>query len=372
MKLTIRVSSLFEQSLLILVFTLVFLYDAFAGTIGFLDELTGLISFLVIFFFIIKGKLRFFRKEYYIILFLGTIMIIGLASNISAHNNNNITDGRAIFADFIIFNKAFITYIAIRLSSKYFNANTVLTKISKYAELVFYILVIIVIADLIFNIFPKAERYGFDSLMLFFKHASRYAFAFSFIFLTLLPTHYQKNKGLLFLVLIIGAFSLRIKYFGFVGLTLIIIFYGKRLFKIPKLYFLFFLIVLFLFLIWLFRFQIELYFSFDSLEDAWSRAVILYYSFIIGNDFFPLGTGFGTYSSYYSGYYYSWVYDLYEINNVYGISRRYWKFVADQYWPMVLGQFGYLGLISMVMVIYNYFTYFSSIAFRINRIQYRA
>jgi len=173
-----------------------------------------------------------------------------------------------------------------------------------------------------------------------------------------LPKHYKNNKRLLLLILIVGTFSLRVKYFGFVGFTIIILLYGKRLFKIPKLYFLSFIAVFSFFLIWLFRFQIDKYFTFDSLEDAWSRAIVLYYSYIIGNDFFPLGTGFGSYCSYYSGYYYSWVYDSYGINNVYGISRKYWKFVADQYWPMVLGQFGYIGLFSMIMVIYNYFTFF--------------
>ncbi len=43
---------------------------------------------------------------------------------------------------------------------------------------------------------------------------------------------------------------------------------------------------------------------------------------------------------------------------MYGISRRHWKFVADQYWPMVLGQFGYLGLLSMFLIIYNFLTLF--------------
>nr|WP_321233987.1 hypothetical protein [uncultured Psychroserpens sp.] len=358
MGLKIKVSSLFEQILLLIVFVLVFLYDAFVEFFGFLDELIALISFVVIFFFILKGKLRFFRKEYYIILFLGIIMIIGFLSNLLAYTNDHLTNLKAIFADFIIFFKAFVIYIAVRLLSDKFDARVVLIKIAKYARVVFYLLLAIIVFDIIFNYFPKESRYDFRSLKLFFKHGSRYAFAFAFIFLVLLPKHYKNNKALLFFVLIVGTFSLRVKFFGFIGLTLIIIFYGKRLFKIPKLYFLSFLGVLCLFLIWLFRFQIDLYFTFDSIDDAWSRAIILYYSFSIGNDFFPVGTGFGTYSSYYSGHYYSWVYDLYGISNVYGIKREYWNFVADQYWPMVLGQFGYLGLFSMAMVIYNYFTFF--------------
>ncbi len=355
----IKFSKITEYVLLISVITLVFFYDLLSSSIGFFDEFLGLLSFFVLLYYIaFKGRLVLFRKEYYVLILLSFIIFLGIASNISAYYKGYKTDLLAVFSDLINFTKAFAAYFALRLFSKHYNSKKVLNKISKYVEIIFYILLVLVLLDIIFTIFPKSKRYGFNSLMLFFKHASRYAFAFSFIFLALLPKHYQKNKGLLFLILIIGTFSLRVKYFGFVGLTLIIMFYGKRLFKIPKLYFLSFICILSLFLIWLFRYQIEMYFVFDTIEDAWSRAVILYYSYIIGNDYFPLGTGFGTYSSYYSGYYYSWVYDLYGIDNVYGISRRYWNFVADQYWPMVLGQFGYLGLFSMIMIIYNFFTLF--------------
>jgi hypothetical protein len=98
-----------------------------------------------------------------------------------------------------------------------------------------------------------------------------------------------------------------------------------------------------------------MYFSVDS---GWSRSVILVNSIKIGNDFFPFGTGFGTYSSFFSGKYYSWVYEYYGIDHVYGISKSYWGFITDQFWPMVLGQFGYLGLFAFMMIIYEYIMLF--------------
>jgi len=53
------------------------------------------------------------------------------------------------------------------------------------------------------------------------------------------------------------------------------------------------------------------------------------------------------------------------------IKREYWKFVADQYWPMILGQFGYLGLLSMALVIYHYLTFFiTNIKANINNAKY--
>ncbi len=291
MQLTIKSSKILEQGLLLVILALVFLYDAFSGALGFLDELTGFISFVLLFFYLaIKGKMKFYRKEYYIILFLGVIMIIGFLSNYFAYRNGYITESAAIISDFINVYKAFITYLAIRILSYSFDSNKVLNKIAKYAEWIFYILVFIIVIDFIFTIFPRAPRYGFNSIELFFKHGSRYAFAFSFIFLVLLPKYFKSNKKFLFFILIIGMLSLRVKFFGFIMVSLIFIFYGKKLFNISKLYFLIIISSIGLLIFWIFQDKILEYFTFESIDDAWSRAIILYYSVIIGNDFFPLGT----------------------------------------------------------------------------------
>lgn len=359
MRLTIKIATIYEQLIIFLILALVFLYDVFGNVFGFLDEFSALVSFIVIFIFtLVKGKTQFYRKEYYIILLLNTIAVIGFLSNYFAYKKGFSTGLASVFGDFINFFKAFVVYFGIRVLSNYFDAQKVLNLLAKYVELIFYFLFFIVIVDFAFKIYPHPPRYGIYAFELFFQHASRYSFAFAFIFLILLPKYHKKKKGLLFLVLFIGMLSLRVKYFGFILFVFVLFFYGKKLFKTPKIYFLYVIIVLGAIMSWLFWDWLLMYFSFDAIENGWSRAVILYYSFIIGNDFFPLGTGFGTYSSYYSGLNYSWVYDLYEINNVYGISRLYWGFVADQYWPMVLGQFGYIGFFSMVFIIYNYFTLF--------------
>lgn len=370
MKLTVKISKIIEQAMLLLILSLVFLYDVFVGSLGFLDEFSALLSLIVLLYFItIKGKLKLYRKEYYIILLLVGILIIGLTSNFLTFQKGYKTDIAAIIGDSINFFKAFVVYFAVRLLSNSFNAKNVLNKLAKYCKFIFYILVVFVILDVVFKIFPHWSRYGIYSIELFFQHPSRYAFAFSFIFLVLLPKYYYKNKGFLFFILLVGLLSLKVKYFGFITFSIIFMFYGKILFKIPKLYFLSILSSLGLLMIWFFWDWLEMYFTFDNIEEAWSRAVILYYSFIIGNDFFPLGTGFGTYSSYYSGVHYSWVYDLYGISEVYGIKRTFWNFIADQYWPMILGQFGYFGLLSMVFVIYHYLTLFMT-NIKINDAQY--
>lgn len=359
MVLKIKKSSLIESILIFAVLFLVFLYDACSSLLGFFDEFLGLLSFFVIIYqIIIKQRFRLFRKEYFIILSLILIIFIGFLSNAYTCYKGYCTNAVAIFADAINVSKAFVVYFAIRFLSDSMSSSSVLDKITSYSLKAFYILVFIIVLDIAFEIFPRENRFGIQSIELFFKHTSRYAFAFSFIFLLLLSKYQKQRLGLLFFVLFIGALSLRVKYFGFVFFVIILLFQGKKLIRTPKPVFLWSIALLLTVLAFLFREKITLYFSFENIDEAWSRAVILYYSFIVGFDYFPLGTGFGTFSSYYSGAYYSWVYDLYGISNVYGIKRSYWNFVADQYWPMVLGQFGYIGLISMFFIVYNYLMLF--------------
>ncbi|MBC2843855.1 hypothetical protein [Winogradskyella flava] len=361
-KITIKISNLIEQAILLSMLCLVFLYDVFVESIGVLDEFIGILALIVIIFMLlVKKRITLFKNEMIIGFLLISVVLLGFTSNYFSCHKGYCTDSIAIFADSITFSKAFIAYFAVRLLSQKFDSEKTLKKVSKYSEIVFYILILYVILDLIFKIYPRENRYGLNSIELFFRHTSRYAFAFSFIFLVLLSKHYKKKIGLLFLIIFIGALSLRVKYFGFVFISMIFLFYGKKLIRTPKPVFFWSLGILITLMVFIFKEKILMYFSFENLEDAWSRAVVLYYSFIIGADYFPLGTGFGTYSSYYSGAYYSWVYDLYGISNVYGIKRTYWKFIADQYWPMILGQFGYIGLMSMLFVMYNYLVLFLNV-----------
>lgn len=341
------------------VFLLVFFYDSLNKYLGFYDEFLALLSLVTILYIsLFKKKIKIYKQEIYILFFLLLILIIGLSSNYHSYKSGYSTAKQAIIGDLISFFKAFVVYFGIRLLSEKINSKKIVDNLIKYSEVIFYLLVLILIIDTLFHIFPQYHRFGLTSYQLFFTHTSRFGFAFAFLFLLLFPRYFNKKNLFLIFVLSLGVLSLRVKYFGFFILSTLFIYYGKVLFRIPKKTFLIvFGIILFIVGL-IFKDQFEMYFNPNKLEMGWSRAVILYYSFKIGNDFSPLGTGFGTYASFFSGKYYSWVYELYGIDNVYGISKQYWEFVSDQFWPMLLGQFGYFGLISFAGIIYNYFMLF--------------
>jgi len=359
MKKTYNYSKILETFIVLSVFLLVFFYDAFNNLLGFYDELIAFFSLTVIITAsLFNQKIKLYKSEIYISILLLFIGITGILSNYHSYKLGHITNKIAIIGDVINFFKAFVVYFGIRVLSKNIDSERVLNTVSKYSKLGFYILVIFLVVDIVFKIYPQYTRYGIKSFQLFFTHTSRFSFAFSFIFLVLFLKNHVGKKWFLLFVLSFGLFSLRVKFFAFYFIAIIVLFFGKKLMKIPRKTLLIVLGIFMLLIAFIFKDQFVMYFSFEAIESGWSRGIILYYSFAIGNDFFPLGTGFGTYSSYFSGKYYSWVYEAYGIDNVYGISKTYWGFIADQFWPMVLGQFGYLGLAAFMVIIYKYIMLF--------------
>lgn len=79
----------------------------------------------------------------------------------------------------------------------------------------------------------------------------------------------------------------------------------------------------------------------------------------IARDYFPVGTGFATFGSEMSkAYNYSQVYVLYGLNLIRGLNREYTAYVTDNYWPMIIGQFG---LVVAVLFLFYYFNLFKKI-----------
>jgi len=72
-------------------------------------------------------------------------------------------------------------------------------------------------------------------------------------------------------------------------------------------------------------------------------------------NYFPLGSGFGTFASYLSGTYYSPIYEMYSINYVTGLTSDMYDYIADTFWPYIYGQFGFIGLGLFIAIIISIF-----------------
>ena len=85
------------------------------------------------------------------------------------------------------------------------------------------------------------------------------------------------------------------------------------------------------------------------------RYVLLENGFKLFKRFFPLGAGFATYGSQMSYNYYSKLYYELGFNNVWGLNQINGNYINDNYWPMIMAQFGLFGVIfNIILFIYEY------------------
>jgi len=66
---------------------------------------------------------------------------------------------------------------------------------------------------------------------------------------------------------------------------------------------------------------------------------------------FPLGAGMGRYGSWMSRVHYSPLYDEYDLSHVRGLSREHPFYTTDTFWPMVLGETGFLGALLWIAML---------------------
>ena len=71
-------------------------------------------------------------------------------------------------------------------------------------------------------------------------------------------------------------------------------------------------------------------------------------AFQIAKDYFPIGTGFGTYASAEASKVFSPVYELYNFEYLlrFEVNRQWVGFLNDTFWPIIIGQTGVIGTVA--------------------------
>lgn len=204
-------------------------------------------------------------------------------------------------------------------------------------------------ADQAFQIFPTNIRYGMRSTCLMYSHPTVFAACCAFLIMVLLfvRDYAAGYKKWLAALLLLMCSTLRSKAFGtalVIALICYFVFRRKKRFRLRT------LIIFTPLVIALGWEQIEYYF-FSSIQSGSARYQLLIKSLEIAGDFFPLGTGFGTFASYYSGGNYSPVYWMYGLSNIGGLRQGATSFVSDSFWPMILGQTGLMGMTAYALAL---------------------
>lgn len=97
--------------------------------------------------------------------------------------------------------------------------------------------------------------------------------------------------------------------------------------------------------------QIKFYF----VDNITARGLFLLYGLITANNFFPFGAGFSTYGSNMAKVNYSPLYTEYGFSSYYGMSAEQPQFLNDNFWPMIIAQFGWISFILYAFILVLFF-----------------
>lgn len=308
----------------------VIFYDFIGARFGFtyIDEI---FVYILVVYSILK---RSFSKEFFI--FIGIALFYLLYSFMYPINTN-----QAILTDFFIQIKPFMAFycaynLGIYISPRYYKRIRQLCMASA----------IIMIPIGIFG-----EKF----MMSINLYPSRFA-----TMITILGTLYYYCSGqdryarnIATIIWSIGLFSLKAKFYGFyVAALFFFLIYPNKKFRLsPKIIIL--LTACFSMVVFVAWEKISYYYITGAQADSiYARPYLYMNSITILNDYFPFGSGLGTYATHASGQFYSPLYFKYKMHLNYEIGNK--LFLSDTFYPS-LAQFGYIGIAFFTLFWYRIF-----------------
>ena len=99
----------------------------------------------------------------------------------------------------------------------------------------------------------------------------------------------------------------------------------------------------------------KIYFYYVEGNGHYAKSIMTGAALQIARDYFPIGTGFGTFGSTYAAKYYSPVYHLYGFADNAQLGEQARMYLTDVFWPILLGENGVLGTViysGLVLVLF--------------------
>lgn len=295
------------------------------------DELLGLVLLFFYIFFVSKCEYWPFNKA-----FLVTIGCFIFYTGYSFYIRSNTTAG--IITDLIIQMKPYLAFFAAYQMMPRFTEKQ--KSLLKYFCLIVWILLVPI------GFYSLIDSTIFRIIM---EHPTNYAA--SAVCLSLIYLYcgkYTMTEKLIFILMLsIGLFSGRSKFYGFFVFASCFVLYFNDISKVKINFKTISIFLLILFgVCWVAKEKLELYFvqtMTGEEKDLLARFVLYTTSVDILHDYFPFGSGLASFATHASGLYYSELYPKYGIEGIWGLSRNEWYFVADTYYPS-LAQFGVVGI----------------------------
>ena len=228
------------------------------------------------------------------------------------------------------------------------------SRFNRIIESVHQVTVIYILSGFVFLIISQfvnigmsfEKRFGFNDFMFINPNPGDYS---STLIISLVIFHiasFYMRRSLLLLktiTVILIIFTFRGKALGFIATYFMVVLFIKRYNKLSKKS----LLILAATGILGGYFQIRYYF----LDNVTPRALFLVNGITTANEYFPLGAGYSTYGSNMAKINYSPLYEQYGFDSVWGMNQEEQQFLNDNFWPMIMGQYGWIGLVMYVGIL---------------------
>ena len=298
-----------------------------------------------------KKAIKITKYELIALIFFLLYLFLGFVSN-ATHNIIGFKHG---ILSMIMTAKGYMLYFSCRVIFQYYDVKaSILKNISKVLEISLYILALIGIVNIPLNFLEdQGMRFGLHTVSIGFSHPTELAF-FAIISMTTILLYYNytnKTKGELSVIIassLLVLFTGRSKAIAFICVYIILFYFMKLIKKFKLKYFI--LLIPIMVYIALPRIISEIFNG--------ARGYLYTAGYKIAKDYFPLGTGFGTFGSYMSREFYSPLYYEYGLSSVWGLSPSMPSYIADTYWAMIMGETGFIGVVLLILVLYFIFVQF--------------
>ena len=310
--------------------------------IGYSDETLCIICILYILYFSFKKGIKGIDLTMLILLIVCSV--ITLCGNLI---NKLITNWFPIIVDLVCLAKIFTVFIVYKLVGERDTKKRVISYLVPICKTTIILGSIFGILSQFVNLGMTTpnRRYGILPYYFIFESEGRYGYIIACAFLILLLAKLPKKQERIYEVLMIFNIIITTKgvtYIIVISYIVLVIMWKKTLKLNAKT-----LILLILSGLAASSVQINTY-----LRDTESpRVTLIRYGFKTANTYFPFGSGFATYGSDMAARNYSKLYIKYGFENRYGLSTLNSTCLNDCYLGMVVGQFGYIGMIVFLVML---------------------
>jgi hypothetical protein len=314
-----------------------------------LDDFIVLILLIILLFKSVKG-FKILKAERTLLLCFGIMLFIGLLASFIFH----IQPILFALQDMFLCSRFIIAYFAIRaIFSNGISKTFVYDNFNTLSCVIAILFFVLTVHDYIFTPFFKLTdfRYFALSTRLFFPDPT-YLAASCILMICILAASLEEHKSNWVFIIMLSfttCMTFRTKAIGFIAVFLMLYFIIIKLNIKSKL---FFFLVASGTGLYLGYNQIIVYFFTNELSP---RKLMFLDSFKLANKYFPLGAGFGTFGSHISAVNYSPLYYMLGYGFLNGMSQGTAAYLNDGFWPIIIGQFGYIALAFFLIVIVSFF-----------------